>query len=220
MKIYAYTYISNDAKTLSEYSGKDVWIKCVDLKYHNDTYIRIGACLGYFGDDYSNMYNINELSVDELQELTTNPPVPEEIMYQLTTSYTRNLNNFEIVQPMETCTTKDLYPDYIDNSSQLDRYIGKDLWVLASQPGAYTYYIKPISRDGLSLTLSELPVERIDNTWGHDGTSIEQILESMKKVHTDFADSWVLNDPLEVMTTDELLDILEENYANEEDEEE
>jgi hypothetical protein len=63
-------------------------------------------------------------------------------------------------------------------------------------------------------------VERIDNTWGHDGTAIEQILESMEKVHTDFADSWVLNDPLEVMTTEELLDILKENYANEEDEEE
>lgn len=216
MKIYAYTYITDDAETLATYSGKNVWIKCIDLKYDTELYIRIGTALGSYGDDYSNMYNINELPIDTALEISQGKLSSDQIGYFFASSYTRSLNNFAIANPMEVLTTTELYPGYTDTSTQFDRFIGKDLWVLAHQPGFYTYYIKPISRDDSLFKYNSVPVERIIGGWYND-TPFDTLLDRMEKVHTEYIDSWVIDTPLEVMTTAEIIDIQRENCEKEDE---
>lgn len=217
MKIYTYTYITDDAETLATYSGKNVWIKCMDLKYSDSVYLRVGTKLGSYGDDYSNMCNVNILYVDDLIKLSQGELSGDEFAHLLAASYTRSLNNFAIDNPMEVLTTAELYPGYTDTSTQFDRFIGKDLWVLAHQPGFYTYYIKPISRDGFLFKYCSVPVERITGDWYSD-TPFDTLLDRMEKVHTEYVDSWVIDTPLDVMTTAEIIDIQRENCEKEDEE--
>ena len=212
MKIYAgYT----DALELEKYAGKDAWVLCEGPE--GIVYVRVVAKSDRY-PSFAYHYIVNTLDRElEVELLTTNRTVA---MGYLTNAYTRDLREFSIVSPLRVLTTNQLYSDYDPDLTEFDKYIGKDVWILAQQYLGYDYYIKPISREGNLLKAKQIPPQYIDRDWvlleeDYDRW-MEYVSEPSRYVVTS-VDSWEITKPIEALTTAEIIDSLNDGYTPEEE---
>lgn len=192
----------SDGVELAKYAGKDIWIRCLDTNYGNTGYLRVLNSLG------GNTYSVNWATDDYLDKTSF-----------LLSSYTRNLNSFDIIEPLTTATTKELCPSYQFDPNQFDRFVGKDVWIKVISSQGYEWYIQIIDYNYPLLTLKYVASERIDGTWAalDEPDELERILNRLDEVDTWNADSLELVTPIDILTTEELVGILTDNYAYTED---
>lgn len=203
MKIYAsYT----DENILKEYAGKDIWIRCLDNKFNETVYVRVLFPVT------SSIYHVNIINEDDLHAINKSED-HEAAMNEITGSYTRGVYSFEVLDPLVTLTTKEIYPKYNPNYAQFDRFVSKDIWVKVTQYPGYLYYIKILRKNGAFITCSHVPAERVDmdtanGIWYVSQETIDYVLNNLDNEHTDNIDNYVLSEPLEVLTTEELIEMI------------
>lgn len=201
MKIYA-SYTAENI--LREYAGQDIWIKCLDNKFNETVYVRVLFPVT------SSIYHVNIITEDDLPAITKSED-HEAAMNEITGSYTRGLSSFEILDPLVTLTTKEIYPKYDPDYTQFDKFVGRDIWVKVTQYPGYLYYIKILRKNDAFITCSHVPAERVDTDtpmWYVSQETIDYVLDNLDNEHTDNIDNYVLSEPLEVLTTEELIEMI------------
>ena len=209
MKIYA-GY--NDGILLEKYAGKDIWVKCID-QYSNLGYLRVLSAES--GRPYDMIYRVNWVTDDDL-ELMKRRKFTNADVAEFTATYTMNLNNFDVPDPVVTYTTKELCPAYEFDIHQFDRFVGKDLWVRVSGREGYEDYIKIVDYNFPLISCQSVPVERIEGKWYfRDESELNNAFNRMNEVNTWNADNFIISEPLEVLTEEEIKDIITDFYYNE-----
>ena len=212
MKIYA---VYTDALELEKYAGKDAWVLCEGPE--GVVYVRVVAKSDRY-PRFEDHYIVNTLDREhEVDLLTANRTVA---MGYLTSAYTRDLREFSIVSPLKVLTTNQLYSDYDPDLTKFDRYMGKGIWILAQQYLGYDYYIMPISREGNLLIAKQIPPNYIDREWVLLDEDYERWVEYISDPNehvTTSVDSWEIRKPMEALTTEEVVDALDDWHEPEED---
>ncbi len=210
MKIYANQ--TSDIETLISYAGKDVWILCIGPE--GLMYVRVlGPSPRYFNSDTT--YRVNLLNNAQLDKFFT--AHRSSVMSYLTSTYNFDLSRLEIVWPMQKFSTKDLYSDYDIDITQFDKYIGKDIWILAHAYGGTDYYVKPLSRSGNSLSAKQIPAEYLTATWPIEPDDFYRWATYLNndEYYINGVDSWEIIQPVDLVTSADILAELEYNKAAE-----
>ena len=209
MKIYA---SQNDLGLFETYAGKGVWIFCLDKRTQEDVWLQVlsitSGCPG--------LSQVSIISVDELDSvLSKGDDGYDEAIYCLSGIWTRDLSNFTIKDPIEIKSTRELYPNYPTDSDKFDRYIGKDIWVLAySYTYGCPYYLKVLSRrdDFITANMIEQPAVEPEEIFHPSGRSLFRMLSKLEAKHLIIAGDWTIATPIETLSTDEIIDILSDVY--------
>ena len=213
MKIYAgYT----DYLELAEYVGQDAWIRCDGPR--GPEYVRVVAKSNNLGWDFQ--YTVNLLSPEKRVALDTIATFDVALGY-LTATYTVKLSEFDIHEPKEILTTKQLYPDYDADLTKFDKYINKNVWVLAEEYGGYVYYIMPIRRENNILYSRNVVPEYLDGRWSIDFDDPQAWADYVQsdKLSVTPVDSWKIITPTEIVTTSDILDAFDQYRTVDEGEE-
>lgn len=218
MKLYANTQPEHE---LLNYLGQDAWVRCL---YQNvPVYVRVQAKSPRYSENHPYCLVCILRHEDELLLLTA---THDTAMAILSDYGTMCILELKVIHPLKVKPTSYFYTEYAPNLGQFDRYMGKDIWVLAKRYSGYEYYVLPISRSGNQLIcnwilsdyltgdyweLSEYEVARI-----HD--EIDTGAEKYSSV-----DSWEICQPLDVLTSEEILEMIDfhnpEVQTQDEDEE-
>ena len=219
MKIYCSSQYDID---LTPYAGKDVW---VHVKYP----------AGHFGVLHSAYIKV--LDVDEDDGFVKGILVPDffstgaklnhswaDIERMLGNPKYHDLFAFEGDKPVKTMSDvefKDRLKEVLEprrnlaDQRFLDKYIGKDVWVRITSndngiPGFNESYIRILSEadNGNSYTVNEIDAKRVDyaHKWGHNPEFLARVMSGVRIIPklTCF-----LVHPVEYLSTDELIDIID-----------
>lgn len=226
MKIYA-TISSSD---LSSFLGKDIWVKCwcvppgcVDseddpfvpeqdgeLGYARFIEVRKG---GSFPDDQYELVVFNWIPMEDFDEMSVLDD--RDIRMLLTIRHKQFPRGFELVTPLEVLPTPKLPAVSVEGVNKFDRFIGKDLWVKVSEYGGFPKYIRVLSQDDFYVRYNKIDSGYIDFHYGIEEDDIDFFFNTEYTSHVDI---FTIVKPMEIMTTEEAEDILEQNPVyNEED---
>lgn len=212
MKIYA----ANTAQDFDKYVGKDIWVKCyfafnpesqMWARFISNIFTSDSGVSGYLCDTVSDWALNNPNSTIYTGR---NRPFVDygHVIYS---------DQTKLAYPIETKSTEELFSlvDYTFENNAFDRFVGKNLWIKAYKEAAdknlpYEYYINIESKEGNVINYSQVDASYIDNielcedSWGPPSESI------MESHRTSFTDIWGLCDPLEVLTDNEMNDLIDE----------
>lgn len=88
---------------LKEFTGKDIWVKCFNLKYDYDCYIRILKYNSY--NEHIVYYEIPDFFVDEISlEMFSK----DEALESLSTTYVGYAYDFQVIAPYDFVTTQEV----------------------------------------------------------------------------------------------------------------
>ena len=219
MKIYATTSSSD----LNSFLGKDIWVKCwcvppgcVDseddpfvpeqdgeLGYARFIEIRKGGSLPDYQYDLVDFNWIPEDDIRHLAELDD-----RDVRFLLTVRKKQFPRGFTIVTPLDAIPTSELPVITSEGIDKFDQFIGKELWIKVSAYGSFPKYIRPIARDEYYLRYNKVDSGYIDHNYATEPDDIDYFLKVQQESHVD---TLTILKPLEILTTDEILDILENN---------
>jgi hypothetical protein len=177
-------------------------------------YVRVlGHSPSYFNSDTT--YRVNLLTNTLLDKFFT--AHRSAVMYYLTSTYNFDLSRFEIVRPMQKFSTKDLYSDYDIDITQFDKYMGKDIWILARAYGSMDYYVKPLSRNGNSLSAKEIPARYLAPPWPIEPDDFYRWATYLNndEYFINGVDSWEILQPVDLVTSADILAELDYNKGAE-----
>jgi hypothetical protein len=199
MKIFATT----DKKSLiNTYMGKDIWVKCEDTYTHKKSYIRFINWLP------SDAVYVNYLSAVILMDIH-----PERVREQMRSGVRMYTQHFNICEPPQTLTTEQIChvtgikspPDYSNIISVLSDFIGDELWIKVYSHSFNDYrYVRILDIKDNIVKYNSVGVEYVDD---YDAGLFEDLESMMYYPHTSHIDSWDIVEPMEVVSTDEMLDI-------------
>ena len=195
MNIYAAT-----ANTLRSYLGKNVWVKCLNRNSSEPCYVNVVS------EGNSKDHLLGNVFYEHVLRYTD----PKEIRSELSA---RDLpivpEDYKIVTPEVILRAEDIYdvPKYL---GELNKYVGKDVWVkVFSYLYNYECYINIISIDGATIKYHPVDAGMIDyhspSDWDCDEFPTEDDLDY---VETTTLDSLELITPVEVLTTEEIIEEL------------
>jgi len=226
MKIYATTSSSD----LSSFLGKDIWVKCwcvppgcVDseddpfvpeqdgeLGYARFIEVRTG---GSFPDYQYELVVYNWIPENDMRHLAELDD--RDVRFLLTVRKKQFPRGFTIVTPLDVIPTSELPVITSEGIDKFDQFIGKELWIKVSAYGGFPKYIRPLARDEYYLRYNKVDSGYVDYNYAIEPDGIDYFL---KVQHESHVDTLTILKPLEILTTDEILDILENNpIDNEED---
>ena len=199
MKIFATT----DKKSLiNTYMGKDIWVKCEDTYTHKKSYIRF---IGWLAGD---VVYVNYLSAVILMDIH-----PERVREQMRSGTRMYTKYFNICEPLQTLTTEQIcqvtgiksLPDYSNIKSVLSDFVGDELWIKLYSHSFNDYrYVRILDIKDNIVKYNSVGVEYVDD---YDAGLFEDLESMMYYPHTSHIDSWDIVEPMEVISTDEMLDI-------------
>lgn len=200
MRIYA-----TKTPSLESYLGKDVWVKCLKHGASEPCYVRIESRSTYPGSTYleGNVFYEHVLSYKDVNDIRSELSNFNDLI---------DPADYKIVTPAVTLRAEDIYPEgaapeYLDT---LDKYVGKDLWVkVFSYLYNFECYINIISIDGDKIKYHAVDAGMIDyyspSDWDYEGLPS---VEDLDYVETTTLDTLDLIVPVEVMSTDEIIEEL------------
>lgn len=204
MKLYASIQSEHE---LLNYLGQDAWVKC-KYKHSSYVYVRVLAKVAGFNSYYPR-YIVCGLDRDDISHLITDSQ--DQAMARLTMYSAADIREFEVIHPLDVKPTSYFYTEYSPDVEQFDKFLGKDIWVLARRYGSYEFYVLPIARSGNQLICNFIQYGYIAGDYSMD-------LYDYKKLHNDIeinsgksvsVDAWELISPLDVLTTEEVLDAID-----------
>ena len=226
MKIY-----SSTQPTLADYEGKDVWVKC--FRWGTAAYwVRVLDT--YYYDNGPVYYTVNIISEMELDQLlhpakwsTYRIDDPNHLPLE-----TERVGQLPIVEPVQTKTTKELFdlPDTDYVPDDFSRFAGRPVWVKVREFGRNfsDWYIHVQQQRGSTLIYDYIDADYLDDfetCVDHWGPPFEDdgVYGCDAAAHIS---SFEITQPLEVLTAEEVQDLMEqcdsyweENHEDEDDEE-
>ena len=213
MKLYANDQVNNTSTEFDQYLGKDIWIKCT-LSYneHWERYCRI---IGKRELPWGTLIEYNAISSTDLMELDLLPK--DKIRKLLTTEYSDYVSNLIIVQPIKTNESSKLnallgdVSHYETTESIIDRYVGKDVWIKVKIEGsALIRYIKILEKDRYYIKFIDIYAGYVEEHYELDPDDSVYSLMHPNRSHQTHIDTITIVEPMEIMTTEEIQEELEQ----------
>ena len=210
MKIYASTIES----IMKRYTGKDVWIKA---EYRGqDCYIRVldpSEAVKFYWHVNAGTYIVDMVSENDLRDL--------DLGWGF---YVQNVDEryLHIPEPVSEYSTAELFAGYSDDSAQLERFVGKDLWVLVyGRHSSTKEYMRMYSIQNNSLIFSSIYEDLLDGTSeDYDAYTWQDIMDCYTKCNVCSKDAVHLVTPIETLSSDEVKEMLEQQRDKFADEDE
>lgn len=214
MRIYCNQ--STDANELTQFIGQDAWVTCINIPTETVVYVKIyGQPIGNTSTD-SRIFKGNVIPQGEVKRINNPDNCTDWQRNQILTRIIDvDMDDFRVLHPLEVYTTAELFPGYSTNSDALERFVGKDLWVkvveLSSRGFDDTYYMCIKRRVGDIIEFSNIKANLLDydvEDGYFDSDDFRYWTDGLDFVDYDHIDNYELCDPPEVLTTEELMEIL------------
>lgn len=210
MRIYCNQ--STDTNELTQFIGQDAWVTCINIPTETVVYVKI------YGQPNagSGIFRGNVISQGAARRINNPDNCTDWQRRQAITCIINvNMNDFRVLHPLQVYTTAELFPSYTTYSKDLARFIGKDLWVkvfdLSSRGFNDTYYICIKRRVGDIIEFCNIKSSLLDydaDEGYFDSDEFSYWTNGLDFVDFDHIDNYQLWDPPEVLTTEELMEIL------------
>ncbi len=226
-------------KSHPEIVSEGIWVKCnTTTDWHGDSYVRVLDTKGRVtGEQGSIYYKTNVISEYDLQWALDHdckdfphPGIDYEEFTEFISSccgtYERDLSEYIVSQPVSTVASAEFLPDTAEIGKLFTKVAGKDVWVVAyNYYSEYKEYVHVVSMSGTLVRYSAIPVYILQNTeteanYLMDSTSgMEELLDYIDMLYNPTSpdgyastDNFHLYKPIEVLSTEELLDGFNEKY--------
>lgn len=207
MKIYASTIES----IMKRYTGKDVWISA---EYRGEACcIRVLDPSGYWHVN-AGTYIVNLVCGDYMRDLEHSWGFPVQYVH---------VRNLYIPEPVSEYSTAELFAGYSDDSAQLERFVGKDIWVLVHSRTSLNLkeYMRIRAIQNNSLIYSSIHEDLLYGTSeDYDAFTWNDIMNRYARCNICSKDAVKLVTPIETLSSDEVKEMLEQQrdkFADEED---
>ena len=201
MKIYA----DNNTKTpFDEYIGKEIWVLCdyVETSSAYRSYVRF---LKKVVQQSYTLFYVNVIFTSTFDREDNDTLL--SMSFDTTVTLAKNIRPIE---PFTTFTTQQLFPNYAFKSarSRFDEFIGQPVWIKISNFEMGTLYVKILDRNKNVVTCESIDSEYVDDF------EYDDQFRSPSTYVDDFCfqiDGFEICNPLEILTDDEMQEILEYN---------
>ena len=212
MKIYA---TDTPEHEILKFVGKDLWIKGniieFDGKLSQDYYIHAKDV--YTGHDNTTL--VLHCSLVDSEEIDAGEFLHPYTREQLFENFHVNLDRIRLTQPLVILTENELMAR-ISDINTLDKFIGTKYWIKVLRDGDPndfdTFYIHIEHKNGYTIVGDWIEAAYVDD-YKYDGTYSGPPSEFVEYIPAKYRDirNWKAVRPLNVITDEELNDILEYN---------
>ena len=211
MKIYA----ASTWNELKKFTGTEYWVLC-------DFYIMGSA-------NVLNQFYVRVLSMDNnllkynvigKRRAETILEHPSEYSYYVINSWLGETHRkdcdafgseVKISRPLKTIKTEQFYSayTYLANSKLFDSMCGKDIWVRATNTSesGNKYYIRILSKSGNVIKYNRINAAPLDSPYSNARFEAHGQY-GINCVWTSHIDKWMVTEPREVLTSEEILDFM------------
>ena len=241
MKIYNATE-PNSVTTLKSYLKlhpeivtEGIWVKCAPSSaWIGEKYVRVLGTRGRVAGGAEQpiiYYKCNVISPEDIQWALDhdyadfpNPKVEYtefcEFMEDCSSTYERDLGNFVLAEPIDTIRSSEFLPDNTKRREFFSRIAGKDQWVkVLNFYSEQNEYLHVVRKSGDLVEFSAIPEHIItDKYFGADTDELFDYLYLLEDpTHPDgyaCIDSFWLFNPIETLSTSEILEAFNEFYPD------
>ena len=202
MKIYAHT---NSNYSLDDFIGENVWVLCQRQLKHSALVLKEFVMVLYKTPKGYCVYNVPDFTFRDLPGCSYE--VVESTLYE---SRMVDFDTYEVVQPIEVFSAAETFESaglqYNSDYTKFDDFIGKDAWVSSCRVRnrSYTIFVRVLSRNETTITYNYIPLSYFE--YAGNGEDWDSFNRRMNTPTTSHIDEIIINEPLDVYTTEELQD--------------
>lgn len=225
MKIYCNDANSTTATPFDKYIDTGLWVKCV-LSY-NPKYVFYARFLDKEVDNFDNgeiyvTIRFNQLKLPNgvsQEEVVQRYPLQCEVgskEFRLLTTeiHDKYADSLKLAHPVDVRTDEELFgvgDVDVDSTSELDRFVGKDLWVLMELTALHhpqNLYVRLYSKNGFNYEYKGLPLRWFDDMSQYEFDAHYNYIQD-GSLSVSHIDTFEIVHPMDVLSTDEILELLE-----------